>query len=102
MYKNLPSGLMRNRPSRFSSHINYTLLHSTGIRQPLPAAAVESDSDSDSDSDDPTNMSVRSAKANRLPEETARDVEHLMSLSEEELDKTLQQAQEEGAELARR
>ena len=98
MYKNLPSGLMSNRPSRFSSRINYALLHSTGTRQPLPAAAAESDSDSE----DPTNMSVRSAEVNRLPDETTRDVEHLISLSEEELDQALQQAQEEGAELARR
>ena len=98
MYRNLPSGLMSNRPSRFSSRINYALLHSTGTRQPLPAAAAESDSDSD----DPTNMSVRSAEANRLPDEIARDVEQLMSLSEEELGQALRQAQEEGAELARR
>ena len=89
---------MSNRPSRFSSRINYALLHSTGTRQPLPAAAAESDSDSD----DPTNMSVRSAEANRLPDEIARDVEQLMSLSEEELGQALRQAQEEGAELARR
>ena len=47
-------------------------------------------------------MSRRSAEANCLLDETARDVKHLMSLCEEELDQALRQVQEEGTELARR
>ena len=96
MYKNLPSGLMNNKPARFSNRLNYALLHSMGTRQPLLAMATELDLDSD----DPANMSVRLAEANCLLDETAREVKHLMSMSEEELD--LLQIQEEGAELARR
>ena len=88
---------MSNRPSRFSNDQDYALLHSTGTSQPLPAVATESESDSD----DPTNMSVRSAEANCLLDETAMDVKHLMSLCEEELDQALRQVQEEGSELAR-
>ena len=97
MFKKLPSGLMSNRPSRFSSDQDYALLHSTGTRQPLPALATESESDSD----DQTNMSVRSAEVNCLLDETAMGVEHLMSLCEDELDQALRQVQEEGSELAR-